>query len=172
VRTKGIYSSTTSHDVLGWFDEAAVFGEWLVITGHAARPHNDGWEPAPMDVYETSIRLAAEARASGNAWVASFENVAKYWRQRTETAIETGAADGGQIELRLATSLNPRVYNHPLSLTVEVPKTWGRVVVGRGVFRRVVPSVVSEGTRRVRVLVPARQRLVRLRPAKRSRARR
>lgn len=143
---EGVYGRTTVAEVDSWLDRAVREGTWLITMSHSIAGINDGWEPAPMDVYERLIGRTGELAAAGVVWSGHLEEVAKYQIERQHTGVLVKDASSGRIELTLAfsPSLNPATFDSPLTFSTKVPADWAGAVV-RQSGRILEATLVSRG---------------------------
>jgi peptidoglycan/xylan/chitin deacetylase (PgdA/CDA1 family) len=136
---RGPLSKTTLEEMTGWIDKSLAAGTWLVLVIHGVE--GIGWEPVP----------AANLRAyfdylkanEGRLWVATFRDAAKYARERMASKVTTKQA-GDAIEITVTHSLDPVLYNLPLTARTSVPAQWTSAEFRQGNVTRAVP-VQREG---------------------------
>ncbi len=85
---------------------------------------------------------------SGDLWVDTFGNIARYMRQRTSSTLTVLSEGASEIRLTLSHSLDPSIYHVPLTLRSSVPMHWTRVKVRQGNGSEIVLPV-QEGSERV-----------------------
>jgi peptidoglycan/xylan/chitin deacetylase (PgdA/CDA1 family) len=111
-----------------WIDLIAAHDNmWLVLVFHGV--DGIGWEPrtsAELKEYFDYIK----SRESW-LWVATFQDVTKYMRERAHAIVET-QPNGATIEVSLRHDLNPERYDLPLTLRTRVPSRWPAVQVRQG----------------------------------------
>lgn len=109
---------------------------WLVLVFHGV--DGIGWKPktgAELKDYFGYIHTKIE-----RLWVATFQDVAKYIRERGHSTVAS-YKDGSIISVVLRSDLADLSYDLPLTLKTSVPPTWTQVEVRQG-----------EQTKRVAVL--------------------
>lgn len=124
---RGPLSKTTVSDMTGWIDKSTATGAWLVLVIHGVE--GIGWEPvsaANLRTYFDYIK-ANEDRL----WVATFRDAGKYVRERLASKA-TSRQDGDTIEVSVTHSLDPSLYNLPLTARTYVPPHWTSVQVRQG----------------------------------------
>jgi hypothetical protein len=71
-------------------------------------------------------------------WVATFRDAGKYARERMASKVTTTQA-GDSIEVAVNHSLDPRLYDLPLTARTSVPGQWTSAQVTQGNVTRTVP---------------------------------
>ena len=99
---RGPLSKTPLEEMTAWVDKSLATGTWLVLVIHGVE--GIGWEPVP------AVRLRAyfdhiKARED-RLWVATFQDAAKYARERMKSTVTTRNA-GDAIEVSVTHSLDP-----------------------------------------------------------------
>lgn len=89
---------------------------WLVLVFHGI--DGIGWEPrtgAEIQEYFSYIK-----EKDPYVWVATFGDVTKYIRERKNSTV-TGIVQGDAIKVSITSSLDPKVYDVPVTLKTYVP---------------------------------------------------
>ena len=111
-----------------WVDQAAAQGNiWLVLVFHGV--DGVGWKPktsAELRDYFRYIHSKEE-----NVWVATFQDVGKYIRERLHSTVAS-YRDSEAISVTLRSDLTDLSYDLPLTLKTAVPKEWNAVEVRQG----------------------------------------
>jgi hypothetical protein len=118
---RGPVTATTVDEMKGWVDTSLKTGTWLVLVIHGI--NGVGYEPLPTEnvrAYFDYIKANADA---GRLWVATYQDGAKYIRERMKSRIDT-TQSGQAIEVRVTNSFDPRVYDVPLTARTTVPAQW------------------------------------------------
>jgi len=97
---------------------------WLVLVFHGV--DGIGWESKTEEELFTYFNYIKEK--DKDLWVATFGDVAKYIRERKSMEISNTVKDNS-IEINLSSSLDPKVYDVPLTLKTYVPGNWKNVVL-------------------------------------------
>jgi peptidoglycan/xylan/chitin deacetylase (PgdA/CDA1 family) len=100
---------------------------WLVLVFHGV--DGVGWEPktgAELEAYFQYVKSR-----EGQLWVATFQDVTKYIRERQHTRVVT-YRKGDVIEVVLRHDLDPALYDLPLTLKTKTPAGWSAVEVRQG----------------------------------------
>lgn len=124
---RGPISKTSVEEMTGWVDKSLATGTWLVLVIHGVE--GIGYEPV----------LAANLRAyfdymkanEHRLWVATFRDAGKYARERMASRVTTKQA-GDAIEVTVNHSLDPTLYNLPLTARTAVPVQWKSVRFTQG----------------------------------------
>ncbi len=94
-------------------DRAVAEGRWIVaivhgiLNGYAAFPSLKAFEGHLQYVKDREDKI----------WVDTFANVFRYGRERDEAKL-TYEASPGKVVIRLQSSLDPRIYDRPLTLVI------------------------------------------------------
>ena len=132
---RGVLTATPMSQMKGWIDTILRRDNvWLVLVFHGV--DGIGWEPktgAELEDYFGSIK-SLESRV----WVATFEDVTKYMRERMGARVTT-VRTGTSIEVVLRHDLPAGIYDLPLTLKTSVPSGWTSVEVRQGDRASIVP---------------------------------
>ena len=122
---RGPLAGTSMKTMQDWVDKAAARDNvWLVLVFHGVE--GIGWEPkskSELEEYFTYIKSQ-----ESKAWVATFQDVAKYMRERMSAHVTTHAIRGA-IEVTVKHELDAKTYDLPLTLKTRVPSAWKWVQV-------------------------------------------
>ena len=125
---KGPKTATPIEEMTSWIDTCTAHDNiWLVLVIHGIE--GIGWEPIPGNVIETYFNYIKSKE--DDVWVATFQNVVKYIRERMHAKLEQ-TRDGNKIKIRLSHDLDKELYEHPLTLKTYVPSNWESVEVSQG----------------------------------------
>jgi hypothetical protein len=72
-------------------------------------------------------------------------DVTKYLRERMTAAVR-GEVTGDVVRVTLTHTLDPQVYDLPLTLRTRVPDTWARARIQQGDTVATLPVVAGDGT--------------------------
>lgn len=134
---RGILTATSGETMSSWLDTTKRDGRiWLVLTIHGVE--GVGWESVSRETLAGVFDELASSR--GQLWVATFQDVTKYMRERMNATVAS-TEEGGTIHVTLTHALDPALYNLPLTLQTRVPDDWRRVRVSQGSDVRNVPVV-------------------------------
>jgi hypothetical protein len=131
---RGPISKTSVEQMTGWIDKSLATGTWLVLVIHGVE--GIGWEPVPAAFLRAyfDYMKANEHRL----WVATFRDAAKYARERMASRVTTKQS-GDAIEVAVLHSLDPKLYNLPLTARTTVSAQWTSVQVRQGRAATTVP---------------------------------
>ncbi len=136
---RGPITKTSVEEMKAWIDKSLATGTWLVLVIHGVE--GIGYQPIPSEHLRAYFDYM---KANENRlWVATFRDAAKYARERMANKVTTKQA-GDAIEVTVTHSLNPKLYNLPLTARTTVPAQWTAVEVRQGNVTRTVP-VQREG---------------------------
>ena len=80
-----------------------------------------------------------------NVWVDTFGAIARYMQERLSSSLTVLSESPFEIRLRLFHSLDPDIYDLPLTIRSSVPSHWFRVRVKQGNLYQTVTPVVESG---------------------------
>lgn len=125
---RGPVTATLMSLMKSWVDTTAAHENiWLVLVFHGV--DGIGWQPrtnADLKEYFGYIKSKED-----RVWVATFQDVAKYMRERMHATVESYPY-GNVISVVLRDDLKDIRYNLPLTLKSYVPANWRSVDVRQG----------------------------------------
>jgi peptidoglycan/xylan/chitin deacetylase (PgdA/CDA1 family) len=122
---RGALSDTSLDQMKAWIDTCTVHSNiWLVLVFHGV--DGIGWEAVEGDTLEAYFKYIKSNE--DEIWVATFKDVAKYVRERMNAVINS-TKEGDKIILDLKHSLDPELYNLPLTLKTYVSSDWENIKV-------------------------------------------
>ncbi len=117
---RGALTDTPMALMRSWVDTVASRDNmWLVLVFHGV--DGIGWEPktgAELGEYFGYIKSLGD-----KVWVATFQDAAKYMRERMHAGVRVRAKGEG-FEIALTHDLAPGLYDRPLTLRTVVPDDW------------------------------------------------
>ena len=129
---RGPLTETPMSLMKSWVDKTEEHDNvWLVLVFHGV--DGIGWKPktgAELKDFLGYIHSKIE-----RLWVATFQDVAKYIRERGHSTV-TSYKDGSVISVVLRSDLTDLSYDLPLTLQTSVPTTWRQVEVRQGAQTR------------------------------------
>jgi hypothetical protein len=137
---RGVMTKTPVDQMTGWIDKSLATGTWLVLVIHGVE--GIGYEPVPaanLRAYFDYMK-AREDRL----WVATFADAGKYARERMASRVTTKQS-GEAIEVTVSHSLDPKLYDLPLTAKTTVPAEWKVVRVSQGNTTSTVPVQRASG---------------------------
>lgn len=130
---RGPLSKTSVDQMKAWVDTSLGAGAWLVLVIHGVE--GIGWEAIPAaHLREYFDYMKAN---EGGLWVTTFRDAGKYARERMAGAVTTKQA-GDAIEVSVTHSLDPKLYNLPLTARTTVPAAWTQAEVRQAKTRQTV----------------------------------
>jgi peptidoglycan/xylan/chitin deacetylase (PgdA/CDA1 family) len=124
---RGALTASPMSVMKSWVDTTAAHDNiWLVLVFHGV--DGIGWQPrtgADLKEYLGYIR------SKQDLWVATFQDVAKYMRERKHAEARTNRY-GDVISVVLRDSLTDASYDLPLTLKTYVPAHWPAVEMRQG----------------------------------------
>ena len=111
-----------------WVDTSASRNNvWLVLVFHGV--NGKGWEPTTDD--ELKEYFAYIKTKEDRLWVATFQDVTKYMRERMHGEVRS-YRDGETLRVVLRDDLTDPSYDLPLTLKTSVASAWNTVEVRQG----------------------------------------
>lgn len=121
IGSRAILSTDTMAKLAPVFDEVHGNGGWLVPSFHGI---DDGlitnialgWEALKLETFQGLL----DGLSGYGFWFAPFGTVAKYAMQRDGLNLEF-AREGTRVRISYSSTLDPSVFNHNLTLVIEMP---------------------------------------------------
>jgi len=125
---RGPQTTTPMSLMKSWVDTTAAHENiWLVLVFHGV--DGIGWQPRTgSDLKEYFAYIKSK---EDRVWVATFQDVAKYMRERMHATVESYRS-GNVISAVLRDDLKDMRYDLPLTLKTYVPPNWRIVEVRQG----------------------------------------
>ncbi len=137
-----VYGINTGAAILALADDAIAKAsmQYVIVHGverRAAQGDPDwGWQDFwafNRDQFRVTLDGLWERAARGDLWITDHISQHKYEAARNNNpSIQLVGATSQRIELRIAGTLDPQLYDLPLTLRTEVPADWPGVVVTQG----------------------------------------
>ena len=124
---RGPLARTTMETMKGWVDTSIGKGIWLVLVFHGVE--GIGWEAMPTETMRTYFDYIKDRES--RLWFATFQDGAKYARERIASSVKSNAA-GDTIEVTVTHTLQPDVYDVPLTARTTIPTDWRLVRFRQG----------------------------------------
>jgi peptidoglycan/xylan/chitin deacetylase (PgdA/CDA1 family) len=122
---RGPLSKTPMQLMKSWIDTSLAHDNiWLVLVFHGIE--DIGWEPTPHEKLQQYFEYIKSKE--NNTWVATFGDVARYVKERMNSYVKT-AEDKNKITVNLTHSLDPKMYDLPLTLKTYISPDWKNVLV-------------------------------------------
>lgn len=122
---RGPLQKTSMELMKSWVDTLLVHNNvWLVLTFHGV--DGVGWEAKPHEELREYFNYMKKHEA--DLWIATFQDVTKYVRQRTNSHIKVDRKND-QFTISVTHSLDPSLYNFPMTLKTYIPKDWKKISV-------------------------------------------
>jgi peptidoglycan/xylan/chitin deacetylase (PgdA/CDA1 family) len=138
---RGALTETPMELMKSWVDQTAAHGNiWLVLVFHGV--DGVGWKPKTGAELKDYFGYLNSKKQS--LWVATFQDVAKYIRERRQSTVAS-YTDGELISIVLRSELTDLSYQLPLTLKTYVPAEWKRVEVRQGEERQQVEVLRANG---------------------------
>lgn len=148
-------TSATGAEFIASVDRALSEGSWRLAACHGVGPAAE-WLPTDTAPFLTLLDYLYEKRES--IWVDTNTNIHKYETERTHTRVSVSPEADGLFRVTLATDMNSVssdglplnlytsqsgdvLYDYPLTLKTEVPKSWTACYVTQGYETASVPVI-------------------------------
>jgi peptidoglycan/xylan/chitin deacetylase (PgdA/CDA1 family) len=131
---RGPLAATKMEEMKGWVDTSLAHGIWLVLVFHGIE--GVGWEPLTTADLRTYFDYITERQP--RLWVATYQDGAKYARERHASKIDEKTA-GGRFEIVVTHSLDKKLYDLPLTVKTPLPADWKLVHFRQGKEERWLP---------------------------------
>jgi len=116
---RGALTRTPLDTMKEWVDKSIEHGIWLVLVFHGIE--GIGWEPLTTDTKRAYYDYMKERE--GRLWIATFQDGVKYARERMNSKVTTSRS-GESIVVTLKSSLDPKLYDLPLTARTTIPSDW------------------------------------------------
>jgi peptidoglycan/xylan/chitin deacetylase (PgdA/CDA1 family) len=135
------FDSNSIERIVELLDRAEQRSAWFVPLIHDIDP-----EHYPQR-YEKFIQMLDELQ-SRNIWVETYGGVVRYMREKMESSLSVVSESGTEIVLDLTHSIDPTIYNVPLTIRSTVPSSWSLVSIYQGDSELLRPTT-TEGNETV-----------------------
>lgn len=126
------YEALTVDNICSYLDKCVRDGGWFISAAHGIVEGEN--MDITIDDISTIMAKMQYYQNQGKLWVASYEEATMYVRERQNASVKAYSTfDGMYVDLTMADTtadglpLNSDVFNMPLTVKVEVPKTYGRI---------------------------------------------
>ncbi len=141
-----VYALKTVDQMLALADRAiAAKGmEYLVIHGIERRGIDWGYQDfwaLNLDVFKSLLDGVRDRRDRGDLWVTDHISWYRYKAEREQATVTGRNAGADRLEITLACTTDPALYDLPLTLVTTVPAAWKRVAVAQVATAPVVVEV-------------------------------
>lgn len=110
-------AKTTLEWFNNWADKQVREHTWGIIMAHGIeRGYAAFTDP---EIFREHLRCVKNREKE--IWVDTFANVARYARERDDASVAVSSYSQGRLECVLSGSLDPAVYDVPLTLIIDVP---------------------------------------------------
>jgi peptidoglycan/xylan/chitin deacetylase (PgdA/CDA1 family) len=129
-----VYTRSPLEAMDWWIDTTLVHRLWLVLTIHGFE--GVGWESIDTDRARNFFDYISDRQS--RLWVPTFQEGIKYIRERMHSKVSSRRA-GEAIEVSVSHSLDPKLYNLPLTARTTIPNDWKTVRFRQGTEERWLP---------------------------------
>jgi peptidoglycan/xylan/chitin deacetylase (PgdA/CDA1 family) len=159
---RGALTETSMGTMKSWVDITVSHDNiWLVLVFHGV--DGIGWKPktgSELKEYFEYIKFKED-----KLWVATFQDVAKYMRERTHSDVRT-YRESNEISVVLRDDLTDASYDLPLTLKTQVPPGWRTVEIRQGDQVKRVEAFQEKGANYVLYQAVPNAEAVRLDPVR------
>jgi hypothetical protein len=132
-----VYHLKTAEEMLALADKAiaAQGSDLLVIHGVERLGPEVKWQDfwaLKQDIFLPVLDGLQQRSDEGKLWIADHISVHQYETERDSSAVKVLEATDKRIRLDLTNRTDPKLYDHPLTLTTQVPASWKRCDVAQG----------------------------------------
>ena len=127
-----------------YVDRAINEGGMIVFLFHGIFEEGSGISVARRDV-SPFLAYVGQKKREGKIWCTTLEQATLYTEELRASSVKASLKDG-EISISLSTSLDPSVYNTPLTVSLTLPCGWEKVTADDG---RVPRIDTVEGEHRV-----------------------
>jgi peptidoglycan/xylan/chitin deacetylase (PgdA/CDA1 family) len=138
---RGALTETSMGVMKSWVDVTASHDDiWLVLVFHGI--DGIGWKPKKGSELTEYFRYIKSK--DNKLWVATFQDVAKYMRERVHSSVRS-YREGNEISVVLRDDLTDASYDLPLTLKTQVPSGWHALEVRQGDQAKLVEVFQEKG---------------------------
>ncbi|MBD3243223.1 MAG: polysaccharide deacetylase family protein [Chitinivibrionales bacterium] len=137
-----LMSGTAVSTANAWVDEAIAEGKWFMECFHGA--DDEGYEPLPREWFREHWTYVAGHK--DQIWNPSYGQIVRYFYEQDNAVIDVRSIDGNSMELSITDGLPDEIFNHPLTIRMEVAEGWTNVHVVQAGQLQVCEPVDESGT--------------------------
>lgn len=140
---RGPLQKTSVELMKSWVDTLLVHDNiWLALTFHGV--DGIGWEAKPHEELQEYFSYMKQNQSY--LWIAPFRDVTKYMRERMSASV-TSSDNGSIVKVSLTHTLDPGLYNFPMTLKTYVNPKWKSVQIKQGGSAvKITPSADENGS--------------------------
>jgi peptidoglycan/xylan/chitin deacetylase (PgdA/CDA1 family) len=129
-----VYTRSPLETMNWWIDTTLLDHVWLVLTIHGLE--GVGWESIDTDRARNFFDYISDHQS--RLWIPTFQEGIKYIRERMHSEV-VSRRNGESIEVSVRHSLDPKLYNLPLTARTIIPNDWKTVHFSQGKDERWLP---------------------------------
>lgn len=118
------------HVALGTYEEGInkllESGGWTIECLHGLSPSFDKTADYIQTTYTSTMRKFEYLKQTG-IWVCSYTDIIQYQKEYQNADVKTTYRDDVKIELELTDTLDDIMFNHALTIKVDIPDTWENI---------------------------------------------
>ena len=126
---------------------SAYNGRWVIELWHYVNIEDDpSYHPKIDPIIDSSyLDYVQSELGKGEIWNATYEEAIMYIRERQNSTLSIVNNTDTQIELSFTCSLDPEIFDYPVTLRVQVPTDWESAeIVQNGQIQNVIPTTDPE----------------------------
>ncbi len=166
MRSPSMYRNGTDFDtqwatIKGDIDAVVEQKGWYLPIVHKVGDFDadSGWNSElPLATARVMFQYISDLRDEGKVWVTTYSNAIKYVRERQNSTVSAWE-NNGEMFVKVVMNdtapdgkyLDPNVFNHPLTVKVEVPSTYGTVYYTTGGVEYSASSYFEDGKNYVKL---------------------
>lgn len=139
-----VYHWKTLPEMTALADKAIAEKDMNYLILHGVERIGAKWQdmwPLKQDIFFPFLDHLKAKQDSKELWVTDHISWHQYQTTREAAAVKTLKVIPNGIQLELTSSADPKLYDLPLTLVVEVPATWRECNVSQGATQLRVPAV-------------------------------
>ncbi len=113
-----VESDTTAETLNGLIDQGINQKKWILETWHGILGEGSSYSPPPKEIALNHFAYINTKRDS--LWIASLNEATQYLREKQSATLKVLSSKEGVVKLTLTDSLDNVLYDHPLTLKMEV----------------------------------------------------
>ena len=142
-------------------DSCVTVGGWGLLELHEVVPFsqipqlviNNEWYPTSTEWLTSFCQHLKQKSDSNLVWVETMGNITRYMRERQDFMWDILSQTDTQMQIHGYDTLDDQIYNYPLTVDINVPSDWRKVVVNQGTTTDTVCTFAADSSTYVRANV-------------------
>lgn len=126
----------SADNLIAYARRAMEEGVWNGVATHGTGPYLE-WDGLRPEVFEPLVDYLASVK--DRLWVGTCGDVHKYVTERDSAEVNVLETSKNFIRVKLTSTVDPDLYDYPLTLMTEVPDSWKYCRVTQGILRSIYP---------------------------------